>query len=145
LPAKSASRRHALESLIDETSTMIFYEAPHRLMDTLKDMADVFGGTRSAVIARELTKVHESIIAGDLNEHVGRLSVDANSLRGEIVVLIAGCEKEKEEKSFMLPKEEVLDLLLAELPLKRAVVLASQLTGIRKNIFYKMALIKKEQ
>lgn len=142
LPAKADTRRHYLERLLHETRTMIFYEAPHRLLPVLQTMADVFGENRKAVIARELTKLHESIISGNLATHIRRFTTHADQLRGEIVILIAGTDEEECETCEVI-KEEVLDLLLAELPLKQAVTLASKITGERKNVFYEMALQKK--
>lgn len=142
LPAKPDARRHYLERLRHETSTMIFYEAPHRLLSVLQTMSHVFGENRKAVIARELTKVHESIISASLITHIDRLTSYGNQLRGEMVILIAGTDN-KDHTTCEVSPDKVLDLLLAELPLKQAVTLASKITGERKNIFYDKALKKK--
>lgn len=137
LPVKQESRCNRLKQLLNETRTLIFYEAPHRLLSVLKTLVEVFGPTRKAVVARELTKVHETIIAADLQDLVTRFETYPEEQRGEIVILIAGCAAEKKND------EKVLNILLQELSVKQAVTLASKITGERKNILYEKALIKK--
>jgi 16S rRNA (cytidine1402-2'-O)-methyltransferase len=142
LPAKQESRRNRLTSLLHETRTMIFYEAPHRLLSVLQTMVDVFGSERKAVVARELTKIHESVLASTLPELVKRFESHQDEQRGEIVILINGVDEAATESKEVIP-ENVLDILLEELPLKQAAALASKITGERKNILYEMALTKK--
>jgi 16S rRNA (cytidine1402-2'-O)-methyltransferase len=89
LPARGAARRKRLESLVHEARTMVFYESPHRLRDTLEDCANVFGETRGATVAREITKMHETVYRGSLLEHLARAATDLDFGRGEIVLLIA--------------------------------------------------------
>lgn len=142
LPSKQEARRHRLAALLHEQRTMIFYEAPHRLLPVLQTMAEVFGVARLGVVARELTKIHESVLSGELNKLIEHFTIHSNELRGECVVLVKGIEEETSQTKEVIP-EEVLDILLAELPIKQAVALASKITGERKNILYEMALAKK--
>ncbi|VVC76356.1 Ribosomal RNA small subunit methyltransferase I [Aquicella siphonis] len=142
LPAKPESRRNRLALLLHESRTMIFYEAPHRLLPVLKAMAEVFGGERRAVTARELTKIHESVLAETLAKLVAHFETHENELRGEFVIVLQGADESQSETREVIP-ENVLDILLEELPLKQAVALASKITGERKNVLYEMALAKK--
>lgn len=142
LPAKPEARRNRLAALLHEARTMIFYEAPHRMLPCLQTMQDVFGGERKAVVARELTKIHESVLANTLAGLVQHFELHANQLRGEFVVMIEGVNEEETESKEVIP-ENVLDILLETLPLKQAATLASRITGERKNVLYEMALAKK--
>lgn len=142
LPAKSEARKHKLQALLHESRTMIFYEAPHRLLNALEDMAEIFGGDRVAVVARELTKVHESILQADLASLIAYYTENDSKQRGEIVLLVKGIEEEAQATREVVP-EMVLEILLAELPLKQAASLASKITGERKNVLYELALAKK--
>jgi 16S rRNA (cytidine1402-2'-O)-methyltransferase len=142
LPAKDESRRNRLAEMLHETRTMIFYEAPHRLTSTLQSMAAVFGAERKAVVARELTKIYESVLPGTLAELAHRYEVNVSENRGEIVIMVTGIEEEKSATKEVIP-EEVLNILLEELPLKQAAALASKITGERKNVLYELALAKK--
>lgn len=144
LPAKTEARRNKLTVLLHEARSMIFYEAPHRLLSTLQTMVEVFGGARQAVVARELTKMHESILANSLSELIQYYIAHENELRGEVVILVAGVSEEVSESKAVIP-EQVLDILLDELPLKQAANLASKITGERKNVMYEMALAKKNK
>ena len=116
LPAKSEARHHALEKLSAEERTLIFYEAPHRLLPTLQAMIEIFGDNRRAVIARELTKIHETILHAELKDLYEQFTTKAQTVRGEIVILVAGSKKQKSETN-EISSERVLDILLAELPL----------------------------
>lgn len=141
LPAKTKARVDHLTSLVNEPRTMIFYEAPHRIVDLLEDMKNVFGESRQVVIARELTKKFETIKSGALSEIVDWVKSDSNQQRGEIVVLVEGSK----ESVIQTPAQEVLILLLEHLPLKQAVEVAAKITGERKNELYEMALVIKKQ
>lgn len=143
LPAKSEARRNRLTRLLHESRTMVFYEAPHRLLSTLQTLSEVFGNDRNAVVARELTKIHESVLANTLEELVNYYTEKVNEQRGEVVILVEGIDEEESESKEVIP-EEVLDILLEELPLKQAAALASKITGERKNILYELALTKKK-
>lgn len=141
LPAKTEARRNRLAALLHENRTMIFYEAPHRVLSSLQTMVEVFG-ERKAVVARELTKIHESVLADTLPRLIKHFESHPNSVRGEFVILIEGVNEEAAESKEVIP-ENVLDILLEELPLKQAASLASKITGERKNVLYEMALAKK--
>jgi len=142
LPAKAEARRHRLASLLHESRTMIFYEAPHRVLSTLQAMAQVFGENRKAVVARELTKIHESVLADNLSVLIQYFESHPNHVRGEFVLLVEGINEEAALSKEVIP-ENVLNILLEELPLKQAASLASKITGERKNVLYEMALAKK--
>jgi 16S rRNA (cytidine1402-2'-O)-methyltransferase len=139
LPARDAARRTRLQGLAGEERTLIFYESPRRLAETLQDCAAIFGTGRGAVIARELTKVHESVYRGTLAELAARAQQEKDFTRGEIVLLIAGAIPQPSAA----PDAELnrlLRILLEQMPLKQAAGLAAQITGMRHNEVYKRAL-----
>ncbi|WAB95065.1 16S rRNA (cytidine(1402)-2'-O)-methyltransferase [Pseudomonas citronellolis] len=142
LPAKTAGRKARLEALREEPRTLIFYEAPHRILECIQDMVEVFGEARQAVLARELTKTFETLKGLPLGELRDWVAADANQQRGECVLLLAGWEA-PEEEGIDAESLRVLDLLLAELPVKRAAALAAEITGVRKNLLYQAALERK--
>jgi 16S rRNA (cytidine1402-2'-O)-methyltransferase len=142
LPAKNEARKNYLHTLLREPRTIMFYEAPHRLQETLQSLLEVFGGNRKAVVARELTKMFESIIADDLQKLMDYYSQHEDECRGEIVILLAGAEA-ADNASVSVHPQDVLNILLQELPLKQAVSLASKITGARRNEMYYAALAKK--
>ncbi|MGH8399557.1 MAG: 16S rRNA (cytidine(1402)-2'-O)-methyltransferase [Gammaproteobacteria bacterium] len=136
LPNKQAARRSSLAALVDESRTLVFYESVHRLAESLTDMAQVFGADRPGVIARELTKLHESVHSGTLASlHEWAVS-DAHADKGEVVVLVGGASQTHATPD----SERVLDILLEELPVKQAAALAAKLTGGKRNELYKQAL-----
>lgn len=139
LPAKGGQRRQALEDLRDYPCALVFYEAPHRVLETVEDMASVFG-ERTLVIARELTKLFESIHAGPLTAALDWLQADPNRQRGEFVLMLSGAPADADSGE----GERVLKLLLGEgLPVKQAAKLASAITGMAKNALYERALALK--
>ena len=139
LPSKGGQRRQALEALREQPCALLFYEAPHRVLETVEDMATVFGN-RTLVIARELTKLFESIHALPLGEALAWLKEDGNRQRGEFVLMLSGAPAEADNGE----GERVLKLLLAEgLPVKQASKLAAQITGMAKNALYERALALK--
>jgi 16S rRNA (cytidine1402-2'-O)-methyltransferase len=139
LPAKGAARKKRLEALVGETRTLIFYEAPHRLLDTLSDMQDIFGGQRFVVLARELTKTFETIRGDNLSDLFGWIKHDSNQQKGEIVLLVHGCSTEGEEAT-EAEGRRVLKLLLEELPLSQASALAAKITSGKKKPLYQFGL-----
>lgn len=139
LPVKSQARIQRLTKLRNEPRTMIFYEAPHRILSVLQDLQKVFGEKREAVLARELTKLFETIRSAGLKELTEWVASDSNQQRGEIVLLVAGAD-EIAQTSTMLPTEVVLMELLEHLPLKKAVEVAVKITGEKKNTLYEKAL-----
>jgi 16S rRNA (cytidine1402-2'-O)-methyltransferase len=148
LPARGAARRQRLKALEREARTLVFYESPHRVRETLEDCVTAFGEARAATVVREATKLHETTYRGSLLQMLNRSREDADFSRGEIVLLIGGApqaqgdEAESESKAQL---DKVLLVLLAELPLKQAAHLAAQITGARDNEAYKRALALKEQ
>lgn len=140
LPAKTAGRRARLEQVKQEPRTLIFYEAPHRILECLEDMQLVFGGERLALLARELTKTFETLKGLPLAELAAWVGADSNQQRGECVVLVAGWQAPEGEDALSAEALRVLDLLLQDLPLKRAAALAAEITGVRKNLLYQAAL-----
>lgn len=142
-PARAAARRRCFRALRAEQRTLVFYEAPHRIRDSIADMATEFGGGRRATICRELTKTWESVARDTLGGLVAWLEADDNNRRGEFVVVVAGCEppSDDEEAEEDARAREVLRLLLADgLSVRRAAALGARLTGGRKNRLYSLAL-----
>ena len=141
LPNKQEARLKKLAKLADESRTLIFYEAPHRILACLEDMAHVFGADRKAVLARELTKNFESIHGDSLENLLHWIKADANQQKGEFVVLLEG--KEKIQSDIDPEVLRVLDILSEELPLKQASSLAAKITGAKKNALYQIGINKK--
>lgn len=140
LPAKAAQRRHALEELRALPHALVFYEAPHRVLETVEALAAVLGGERTLVVARELTKLFESVHACRLAEAAEWLQADANRQRGEFVLIVSGAPAGGNDGE----GERVLRLLLADgLPVKQAAKLASAISGQAKNALYDLALTLK--
>lgn len=144
LPAKASGRKAKLEALREEPRTLIFYEAPHRILESLQDMRDVFGAERQAVLARELSKTFETIKGLELAPLCEWVGADSNQQRGECVVMVAGYQAPADEDAINPEAMRVLHLLLAEMPVKRAAAVAAEITGVRKNLLYQAALEAKE-
>ncbi len=145
-PQRGQSARLAqLEGLSTATETLIFYEAGNRLQATIKDMAIVFGDDRPAVLARELTKLHETIVHTTLSGLLQLLQDDPMQSKGECVLLISGREQKTDKAEISPDAERVLRILLEELPVKQAAALASKITGTKKNLLYQMALEIKDE
>lgn len=138
LPSKSSQRMLQLEKLKDETQTLIFYEAPHRILDCVKDMMQVFGAERPVGFAREITKTFETIKKMSLGELVSFVEHDHNQQKGEIVLIVGGNPVEKDMEQEKL--DQLLTRLLQDLSVKAASQLAADLTGIKKKIAYQRAL-----
>ena len=138
LPQKQAARRSRLADLASETRTLVFYEAPQRLAASLADATTALGARRRAAIARELTKLHESLYHGTLEELAARASSDAAMSRGEIVLVVEGATGVPESASLEIDK--VLKALLKLHSPSQAAALAAQITGARRNECYARAL-----
>jgi 16S rRNA (cytidine1402-2'-O)-methyltransferase len=138
LPAKSQARINVLSNYLAATDTTVFYEAPHRLLDTLQDMLATFGSDRVVVLARELTKMFETVRRLPLDEMVTWVASDSNQQRGECVLLLKGVVAEASLIDSEV--EHVMRTLAAELPLKQAASLASKITGHKKNALYQWGL-----
>ena len=142
LPSKPGARERVLESLAREERTMVFYEAPHRVLDTLRAMTAVFGPEREAVIARELTKAFETFHLASLAELCDWVAADSNQRRGEIVLVVRGAER-RQGAELDAEAERVMKVLLGELPPKRAAALAAEITGVNKKALYNWSLEQK--
>ncbi|WMC10130.1 16S rRNA (cytidine(1402)-2'-O)-methyltransferase [Oceanimonas pelagia] len=138
LPAKDKARTDKLESLKDEPRTMVFYESPRRLLDTMAALVAVMGPERHVVVARELTKAFETIHSLPAGEMLGWLKEDANRSRGEIVLMVAGHKAEADD--LPVPALKTLALLSADLGLKKAAALTAEIHGLKKNALYKYGL-----
>jgi 16S rRNA (cytidine1402-2'-O)-methyltransferase len=142
LSAKSTKRLAQLKELLSEQRTMVFYEAPHRIMDFIKDIEVVFGKERKVVLAKELTKSYEAFVSGASPEIISWLQQDERRQKGEFVVLLKGAENDKQQQEISQKTSDILDLLLPELSVKKASELTAKITGEKKNIIYKAALEK---
>lgn len=143
LPAKPPARRTAIGELRHETRTLIFYESPHRILSTMEDMAEIFGVQRPAVVVRELTKTFETIRSAPLGELLAWMAADENQRKGEFVVLVHGAEPRAAGEANAVDPEQVLRILLEELPVKQAAALAAKICGGKKNEMYTRALALK--
>lgn len=137
--ARATARKQGFQEVMSYSGTLVFYESPHRIVESVSDMAAVFGEQRRAVICRELTKTWETIQEGTLAELVAWLEADDNQRRGEFVVLVRGAERPVDE-GMTEDGLHVLKVLMRELPLKRAAAVAAELTGGKKNAFYRTGL-----
>jgi len=135
LPAKAAARRAHLQALRHETRTLVFYESSHRIVETLADLAAEFGTGRRAVVARELTKLFETVLDGTLADLSARVSADANQQRGEFVVLVGGADDDA-AAARLAAGRRAFDLLRRELPPGRAARLAAEISGAPRNALY---------
>jgi 16S rRNA (cytidine1402-2'-O)-methyltransferase len=144
LPAKAKQRETALTELLGMTATIVFYEAPHRILDCVGALAEVFEPTRQVVFARELTKLFEEIHRCPLSDAVAWVKADANREKGEYVVLLEGAQAAGDADDAQA--ERILAILLSECSVKQAASLAAQITGRKKNALYERALqMKGEQ
>jgi 16S rRNA (cytidine1402-2'-O)-methyltransferase len=142
LPPKAKQRASALQPLAAHTHAMVFYEAPHRIVETVQALADAFGPARRVLIARELTKLHESLYRGTLAEAPAWLAEDANRQRGEFVLVVEGASAGESSEE---DHDALLRVLLQEVPVKSAAKIAATLTGASRNALYARALDLKEE
>ena len=138
LPAKQGAREQLLERLVSEPRTMVFLESPRRVVEALRSMARIFGEAREVAVARELTKLHESVHRAPLQTLVPWMEEDENRQRGEFVLVVSGAEEEV--AADLDEAKRVVELLATELPPRKAAALASKITGARKNHLYQMLL-----
>jgi len=153
LPARGSARRARLDELKGEPRTLVFYESPHRVIETLEDCAAAFGAARPATVAREITKLYETTYRGTLSELAARAAADGDFIRGEIVLLLGGAPAQPSAGEAGAGEsgadghggalDRVLKILLAELPLKQAAHLAAKIAQVRDNEAYKRALLLK--
>ena len=138
LPAAAGPRAARLEALAEDARTLVFHEAPHRVAASLKAMCDAFGGERRIVIARELTKRHETFVRTTLREAASGI----REPRGEYVLVVEGRGRAREVPA---AAERILEVLLESLPLRQAVDLAARATGVARKRMYRLALERREE
>jgi 16S rRNA (cytidine1402-2'-O)-methyltransferase len=143
LPARAAARRRALSALAQLPYALVFYEAPHRVEECVADLRQVLGAERRIVLARELTKLFESVHTCILAEAADWLAADPVRRKGEFVLIVEGADASQTPDPDSA--RHALSVLLDELPLKQAVEIAVKLTGAKKNVLYKMALAIKKR
>lgn len=136
LPAARSARISRLKEVEQETRTIVYLEAPHRILLTIREMANVFGGDRTVSIARELTKVFEEIKKASLSELIEQVQTGELAQKGEFVILVQGVQQVRSSYQ----TEKLLELLLAELAPKKAVHIAWQLTGEKKKDLYPLTI-----
>lgn len=134
LPAKAAARRSRLRELAGEPRTIIFYESSHRVAESLADMRDVFGAEREAVLARELTKMFETVLGEPLAALAARVAADSDQQRGEHVILVAGRGEEADAK--LAEGKRIFAILREELPPAKAAKLAAAISGAPRKLLY---------
>lgn len=139
LSAKTHGRQKQLSALKSRTETLIFYEAPHRIVASLEDMAEVFGATRGVTFCRELTKTFETVYKTTLGELIAFVKADDNQQRGEIVVVVAGVSVAQDDDDISV-HDKLLQRLLEDMSVKKAASLAADITGIKKNALYQRLL-----
>jgi len=137
LPAKSSQRKSSMEALLSETSTLIFYESPHRILNTLEDLESVMGDRR-IVVARELTKTFETFLCASVSDVIQEMKADSNQQRGEMVLLVHGAEKSA--KTELADMDVMIKASLKYLGVKQTSSLLSDITGVRKKEIYQRAL-----
>ena len=138
LPSATVQRSKLLSSLRNLSATLIFFEAPHRIVETIKSLTDIFEPDRQIVIARELTKLFEEIHRCKLSEAAQWLAANPNRNKGEFVLLLAGAPPKSDAHD--AETDRVLNILLTECPVSQAASLAARLTGHKKNALYQRAL-----
>ena len=144
LPARQRERRAALAALAHESRTLVFFEAPHRIAAALTDLAGEFGAGRRAVVARELTKAHESVYRGTLGELAARARTEENFTRGEITLVVHGAAAAAGAVDEPLLRR-IVDVLARELPPGRVAAIAAQLTGATRAAAYALATRREEE
>ena len=134
LPPKAAARRSRLQELAGDARTVIFYESSHRVAESLADMRDIFGASREAVLARELTKMFETVLGEPLAELAARVAADPDQQRGECVILVAGRGEEADAK--LAEGQRIFAILRDELPPAKAAKLAAAISGAPRKLLY---------
>jgi 16S rRNA (cytidine1402-2'-O)-methyltransferase len=138
LPNKPTARRHELQALAHLPYTLVFYEAPHRILECVADLRATLGSERTIVFARELTKMFENIHMSTLDKAADWLNADTNNLRGEFVLAVSGIDMPQDEKE--AEAERILSILIEDLPLKQAVQLSAKISDFSRNKLYQRAL-----
>jgi len=138
LPSKSGARKTVFEGILKEPRTLVYYDAPRRIIDTVSDIVEVLGGERYIVIARELTKTFETIYSDNAENILTWLEQDPNQLKGEMVLIIEGAKAQVGQISSEV--EQTLKLLLKELPPKKACAIAAEIYQVNKKVLYELSL-----
>ncbi|MFI3221881.1 MAG: 16S rRNA (cytidine(1402)-2'-O)-methyltransferase [Methylococcaceae bacterium] len=141
LPRTSSARKSFFNERVLLSKTWVFYESCHRILATLQDMAETIPLDRQIVIARELTKLHETIVKASLGEALDLVMQNDNMRKGEFVVIVDGAVEHKKDSVISTEQEKLLQVLLKEVSIKTAVAMAVELTGLRKKIVYQAALM----
>ncbi len=144
LPKRSSERKKTLSKLFEEPRTLIFYESPHRLLNTLQDMQTIFGSERQATFAKELTKVHEHVQTDSLSNLTDWIMNNPDRCRGEFILVVQGNSDKLPAQGMQDPKK-LMELLIAHLPTKSATSVAAKITGMNKNELYQIAIGKHKQ
>ncbi|MDI1230157.1 MAG: 16S rRNA (cytidine(1402)-2'-O)-methyltransferase [Methylobacter sp.] len=139
-PRTSSARKSFFSERLLRPTTWVFYESSHRILASLQDMAEILPLDRQIVIARELTKLHETIVKTSLADALKLVEEDANMRRGEFVVIVDGATIDKKEQIITPEQEKILRVLLGECSIKTAVALAVEITGVRRKLLYQAAL-----
>lgn len=139
LPRTPAARINRLETLKKETATQVFYESSHRITHSLEALGQVFGSERFACVARELTKQYEDVFHGTLAELSTLVQADVYRQKGEFVLVVAGATLDN-QRGLSDEAQKLLEVLVAELPLKQAATIAAKVTGLKKNDLYQAGL-----
>ena len=145
LPAKSKARKDKLENIAEEDRTLIFYESTHRILDTLEDMQSVLGEERYIVLAREITKTWETIRGNTIKNLREWLLEDPNRTKGEMVLIVEGKPKSDNNDEISPQAVKALELIVEELPLKKAAAIVAELYGYKKNALYQFGLAHLEK
>ena len=142
LSAKRGARLNELEKLAVEVRTLIFYESPHRIVESLSDMAEIFGSDRELVIGREVSKAYETFLCGSFGEVLSKVIEDVNQQKGEMVVMVRGYQADG--KALSTESRKLLSMLIEELPLKKAAGIVAEFCGEKKNQLYQYGLELKD-
>ena len=140
LPRTSSARKAFFNERLLSPKTWVFYESCHRILASLQDMAEILPLDREIVIARELTKLHETIVKTSLGEALELVEQNDNMRKGEFVVIVDGAVVDKKEQIITTDQEKLLQVLLRECSIKTAVAMAVEITGVRKKLLYQAAL-----
>lgn len=140
LPRTSSTRRSFFQTMLTDTDTWICYESSHRILASLEDMASILPADRPLVIAREITKLHETIVKTTLGDAVNLVKRDSNMQKGEFVVIVGGAKPVKHDDGLSAEQTRLLTILLQQCSIKTAVDMAVEITGARKKLVYQAAL-----
>ena len=137
LPSRAAARRERLASLASAEETLVMFESVHRIRDSLADLAEIFGAERPAALGRELTKRHETLYRGTLEELQAALEADSGGDRGEFTLVVAGADRAPEVDA--AEAQRIFELLRAELPPGKSAALTARITGLPRRDIYRLA------